>query len=82
MTKEEIISKALINHWNHEWVTLEDSLNEVYDAVTATLPKLSREDIRKHFNDFRYLASTDEPNICREFVRYEDVVKLVNEICG
>ena len=32
-----------------------------------------REDVRKHFSDFRYLSSTTEPNILREFVRYEEV---------
>lgn len=42
--------------------------------------KLTREEIRANFNDFRYLSSVEEPNIMREFVRYEDVVKLINKI--
>lgn len=41
---------------------------------------MDRDKIRKYFYDFRYLTSTDEPNILREFVRYEDVVKMVNEL--
>lgn len=41
---------------------------------------MDRDKIRKHFSDFRYMASTDESNILREFVRYEDVVKMVNEL--
>ena len=40
---------------------------------------MDRDKIRKHFSDFRYLASTDG-SILREFVRYEDVVKMVNEL--
>ena len=42
--------------------------------------KLTREDIRANFHDFRYLSSVDEPHIMREFVRYEDVVKLINKM--
>lgn len=41
---------------------------------------MNRDKIREYFSDFRYLASTDEPNILREFVRYEDVVKMINEL--
>ena len=33
-----------------------------------------REYIRKYFSDFRYLFSTEEPKIIREFVRYEEVI--------
>ena len=42
--------------------------------------KLTREEIRANFNDFRYLSSVEDPNIMREFVRYEDVIKLINKI--
>ena len=38
-----------------------------------------REYVRKHFSDFRYLSSTEEPNILREFVRYEEVIKFAEE---
>lgn len=38
-----------------------------------------REYIRKHFSDFRYLPSTAEPNILREFVRYEEVIKFAEQ---
>lgn len=41
---------------------------------------MDRDKIREYFSDFRYLASTDEPNILKEFVRYEDVVKMINEL--
>ena len=44
------------------------------------MKKLTREEIRANFNDFRYLSSVKEPYIMREFVRYEDVVKLINKI--
>lgn len=36
--------------------------------------------IREHFNDFRYLNSTDEPNLYREFVRYDKVVEAIHSI--
>ena len=42
--------------------------------------KLTREEIRANFNDFRYLSSVEDPNIMCEFVRYEDVVKLINKM--
>ena len=42
--------------------------------------KLTREEIRTNFNDFRYLSSVEEPHIMREFVRYEDAVKLINKM--
>lgn len=42
--------------------------------------RMDRKEIRKHFDDFRYLASTEKPHIIQEFVKYEDVVKLVDEI--
>ena len=41
---------------------------------------MDRYKIRKHFSDFRYMSSSDGSNILREFVRYEDVVKMVNEL--
>ena len=44
------------------------------------MKKLTREEIRANFNDFRYLSSVEDPNIMREFVRYEDVVKLINKM--
>ena len=44
------------------------------------MKKLTREEIRANFNDFRYLSSLEGPNIMREFVRYEDVVKLINKM--
>lgn len=36
--------------------------------------------IREYFTDFRYLSSIDEPNIMREFVRYEEVKELIDKI--
>ena len=44
------------------------------------MKKLTREEIRANFHDFRYLSSVDEPHIMSEFVRYEDVVKLSNKM--
>lgn len=44
------------------------------------MKKLTREEIRANFYDFRYLSSVEEPHIMREFVRYEDVVKLINKM--
>lgn len=44
------------------------------------MKKLTREEIRASFHDFRYLSSVEDPNIMREFVRYEDVVKLINKM--
>ena len=38
-----------------------------------------REYIRKYFSDFRYLSSTEEPKIIREFVRYEEVINFAEE---
>ena len=38
-----------------------------------------REYIRKYFSDFRYLSSDAEPNILREFVRYEEVIKFAKQ---
>ena len=35
-----------------------------------------RDYVRKYFSDFRYLSSTEEPGIMREFVRYEEVINL------
>ena len=42
--------------------------------------KLTREEIRANFNDFRYLSSVEEPNIMREFDRYEADLKLINKM--
>lgn len=39
----------------------------------------SREYIRKYFSDFRYLSSTEEPEIIREFVRYEEVIDFAEQ---
>lgn len=36
--------------------------------------------IREYFTDFRYLSSSDEPHIMREFVRYEEVKELIDKI--
>ena len=44
------------------------------------MKKITREEIRENFHDFRYLSSVDEPHIMREFVRYEDVVNLINKM--
>ena len=38
-----------------------------------------REYVRKYFSDFRYLSSDVEPNILREFVRYEEVIKFAKQ---
>ena len=38
-----------------------------------------REYIRKYFSDFRYLSSDAEPDILREFVRYEEVIKFAKQ---
>lgn len=38
-----------------------------------------REYVRKYFSDFRYLSSDAEPNILREFVRYEEVIKFAKQ---
>ena len=38
-----------------------------------------KEYIRKYFSDFRYLSSTEEPKIIREFVRYEEVINFAEE---
>lgn len=44
------------------------------------MEKLSlREYVRKHFSDFRYLPSAAEPDILREFVRYEEVIKFAEQ---
>ena len=51
---------------------------ESYDLMNCE--KLTREEIRANFHDFRYLSSVEDPNIMREFVRYEDVVKLINKM--
>lgn len=37
-------------------------------------------DLRSYFLDRRYLSSIDEPNIIREYVRYEDVIRLLDDI--
>lgn len=39
----------------------------------------ARKLIRPYFTDFRYLTSRDEPTM-REFVRYEEVVSMVQEL--
>jgi len=36
--------------------------------------------IRKYFTDFRYLSSSKEPDIYREFVRYDEVVCLLKHM--
>lgn len=41
---------------------------------------MTRKEIRKNFNDFRYLASTEHPDIIKEFVLYEEVIKLLKEL--
>lgn len=38
-----------------------------------------REYIRKYFSDFRYLSSTKEPEIIREFVRYDEVINFIEQ---
>ena len=38
-----------------------------------------REYIRKYFSNFRYLSSTEEPEIIREFVRYEEVINFIEQ---
>ena len=38
-----------------------------------------REYVRKYFSDFRYLSSNAEPDILREFVRYEEVIKFAEQ---
>ena len=38
-----------------------------------------REYVRKYFSDFRYLSSTEEPKIIREFVRYEEVINFIKQ---
>ena len=38
-----------------------------------------RDYVRKHFSDFRYLSSTEEPEIMREFVRYEEVIDFIEQ---
>ena len=38
-----------------------------------------REYVRKYFSDFRYLSSDAEPEILREFVRYEEVIDFVEQ---
>ena len=38
-----------------------------------------REYVRKYFSDFRYLSSDAEPNILREFVRYEEVINFIEQ---
>ena len=38
-----------------------------------------RDYVRKYFSDFRYLPSTAEPDILREFVRYEEVIKFAEQ---
>ena len=38
-----------------------------------------REYVRKYFSDFRYLSSNAEPNILREFVRYEEVINFAKQ---
>ena len=35
--------------------------------------------VRKYFSDFRYLSSNAEPDILREFVRYEEVIKFAKQ---
>lgn len=38
-----------------------------------------RDYVRKYFSDFRYLSSTEEPEIIREFVRYEEVIDFAKQ---
>ena len=38
-----------------------------------------REYVRKYFSDFRYLSSDAEPEILREFVRYEEVIDFTEQ---
>ena len=38
-----------------------------------------RDYVRKYFSDFRYLSSTEEPGIMREFVRYEEVIDFAEQ---
>lgn len=38
-----------------------------------------RDYVRKYFSDFRYLSSTEEPEIIREFVRYEEVINFAEQ---
>lgn len=38
-----------------------------------------REYVRKYFSDFRYLSSTEEPEILREFVRYKEVINFAEQ---
>lgn len=43
---------------------------------------MNKTDIRNHFTDFRYLGSTKDPNILKEFVRYDEVLTLIEKIVG
>lgn len=38
-----------------------------------------RDYVRKYFSDFRYLSSNTEPEILREFVRYEEVIDFIEQ---
>ena len=38
-----------------------------------------RDYVRKYFSNFRYLSSTEEPEILREFVRYEEVINFAEQ---
>lgn len=38
-----------------------------------------RDYVHKYFSDFRYLSSTEEPGIMREFVRYEEVINFAEQ---
>ena len=38
-----------------------------------------REYVRKYFSDFRYLSSTEEPEVMREFVRYDEVINFIEQ---
>lgn len=48
--------------------------------MDKTNTEMTRKEIRGHFSDFRYLTSTDKPYIFKEFVLYEEVIKLLKEI--
>lgn len=43
---------------------------------------MEEKDIRKYFSDFRYLPSTNKPDVIKEYVRYDELINLIKTICG
>lgn len=37
-------------------------------------------EIRENFTDFRYLGSTEEPNVLKEYVLYDEAKKVIEEL--